>query len=66
MKYGLPRVLSLSEMQSFARYQGAHVFAERGMGPEPEVIYLLIGGAPYVEEVHDCEYQPYLRDRPAP
>lgn len=52
-KYGLPRVLSASDLEPrpFALKDGAAFFLERG-NPDTEIIYLLV-------QPLGCEFQPY-------
>jgi len=51
VKYGLPRVLGVSEVARIGEYQGVPVFAEGASGARPEVIYLPLRPG--------CEFQPY-------
>ena len=53
VKYGLPRVLGLNEVEWFAELDGLAVAAEPG-ATEPEVVYVLIDPA-------ECGFQPYQR-----
>lgn len=53
VKYGLPRVLGLNEVEWFAELDGLAVTAEPG-ATEPEVVYVLIDPA-------GCGFQPYQR-----
>ena len=53
VKYGLPRVLGLNEVEWFAEFDGLAVVAEPGE-TAPEVIYVLVGPA-------ECGFQPYQR-----
>jgi len=51
VKYGLPRVLGVSEVTRGGDYQGVGVFTEAGATGAPEVIYLPVRPG--------CEFQPY-------
>ncbi|HYW05999.1 MAG TPA: hypothetical protein VE913_03530, partial [Longimicrobium sp.] len=51
VKYGLPRVLGVSEVSRVGEFQGVSLFAETGMTGRPEVIYVLVRPG--------CEFQPY-------
>jgi hypothetical protein len=53
-KYGLPRVLGVDEVESFAAYEGVLVFAEPGDTDAPEMIWLPVRPG--------CEFQPYQRE----
>ena len=50
-KYGLPRVLGVTEVNRIGEYQGVSVFAETGATGSPDVIYLPVRPG--------CEFQPY-------
>lgn len=51
VKYGLPRVLGLTEVDWLAEFDGLAVVAEPGE-TDPEMIYVLVGPA-------ECGFQPY-------
>jgi hypothetical protein len=51
VRYGLPRVLGVSEVTRSADYQGVTVFAEAGATGTPEVLYVPVRPG--------CEFQPY-------
>jgi hypothetical protein len=51
VKYGLPRVLGVTEVTRTAEYQGVSVFAEAGATGTPEVVYVPVRTG--------CEFQPY-------
>jgi hypothetical protein len=51
VKYGLPRVLGVSEVSRVGEFQGVSLFAETGMTGRPEVVYVLVRPG--------CEFQPY-------
>lgn len=52
VKYGLPRVLGVTEVSSAGTYQGVPVFAETGANMQrPDVIYVPVRTG--------CEFQPY-------
>jgi hypothetical protein len=51
VRYGLPRVLGVSELMRSAEYQGVPVFAEAGAQGTPEVLYVPVRPG--------CEFQPY-------
>ena len=51
VKYGLPRVLQVGDVELLAPYKGGFVYAERG-NPQREVLYLLT-------DLAGCEFQPY-------
>ena len=53
VKYGLPRVLGLNEVEWIAELDGLAVAAEPG-ATDPEVVYVLVGPA-------ECGFQPYQR-----
>jgi hypothetical protein len=54
VKYGLPRILTPTDVEPVADYHGVTVFAEPDMDPRrPEVIYLPVRPG--------CELQPYMR-----
>jgi hypothetical protein len=53
VKYGLPRVLGVTEVKKIADYDGISVFAEDRPGI-PEVVYLPVR--------RGCEFQPYMID----
>jgi hypothetical protein len=60
-KYGLPRVLSRSDVAAYGYYADAAVFVEAD-GDEysaPEVIYVLVGPPRNSREEGACEFQPY-------
>ncbi|HEX8431755.1 MAG TPA: outer membrane beta-barrel protein [Longimicrobium sp.] len=50
VKYGLPRVLGVSEVTRIAEYQGTPLFAEPGTA-RPDVVYVAVRPG--------CEFQPY-------
>jgi hypothetical protein len=62
VKYGLPRVLSPSDVRPYVNYKGAGVFIERG-DKKRDVVYVLAGVTYPGEKVdgYGCEYQPYQR-----
>ncbi|HEX8431800.1 MAG TPA: hypothetical protein VF625_10945 [Longimicrobium sp.] len=51
VKYGLPRVLGVSEVARVGDFQGVPVFAEPGMMNRPDVVYVAVRPG--------CEFQPY-------
>ncbi len=51
VKYGLPRVLGVTEVTSIGNFQGVPVFAEAGATGAPDVIYIPVRTG--------CEFQPY-------
>lgn len=51
-KYGLPRVLGLTEVVNYSTYKEGHVFAEPGITGQPEVVYVMVR--------RGCEFQPYV------
>lgn len=51
VKYGLPRVLGVSEITRISEYKGVGVYAESGSSGVPEVIYIPVKSG--------CEFQPY-------
>ncbi|HEU0052669.1 MAG TPA: hypothetical protein VFQ39_05810 [Longimicrobium sp.] len=51
VKYGLPRVLGVTEVTRSGDYQGVGVFTEAGATGTPEVIYIPVRPG--------CEFQPY-------
>ena len=52
VKYGVPRVLNVGDVNNVGTYQGVAVFAEPSANAQmPEVIYLPVSGR--------CEFQPY-------
>lgn len=53
VKYGLPRVLALDEVEWVAELDGLAVAAEPG-SDDPEVVYVLVQPA-------ECGFQPYQR-----
>ncbi len=53
-KYGLPRLLSPSEVRVGGEYDGLAVLVDP-MSDQHEVVYLLVTG-------QECEFQPYQRD----
>ena len=53
VKYGLPRVLGLNEVEWIAEHDGLAVAAEPGASA-PEVVYVLV-------EPASCGFQPYQR-----
>ncbi|RYD59854.1 MAG: hypothetical protein EOP60_01025 [Sphingomonadales bacterium] len=55
VKYGLPRVLSLNEVEWIGEKDGAAISAERGLA-DREVIYVLHRGL-------ECAFQPYEMKR---
>lgn len=54
VKYGLPRVLGVSEVARAGEYMGVPVFAEAGAAGMTEVLYLPVRPG--------CEFQPYQLD----
>lgn len=54
VKYGLPRVIGVSEVVRRDEYKGVPVFAEAGLTGTPEVIYVPVRMG--------CEFQPYMAD----
>ncbi|HEX8394189.1 MAG TPA: hypothetical protein VF665_17735 [Longimicrobium sp.] len=54
VKYGVPRVLGVTDVTRVGEYQGVSVFAENGAAGMPEVIYLPVRSG--------CEFQPYQVD----
>ena len=54
VKYGLPRVLGVSEVSRTGEYMGVPVFAEAGATGATEVLYLPVRPG--------CEFQPYQLD----
>jgi hypothetical protein len=54
VKYGLPRILGVTEVSRTADYQGVPVFAEAGAMGGTEVLYLPVRPG--------CEFQPYQLD----
>jgi hypothetical protein len=58
VKYGLPRVLGASDVNSAGTYEGVSIFAEPSANAAaPEVIYVPVGSR--------CEFQPYQIERKA-
>jgi hypothetical protein len=53
VKYGLPRILSTTDVVRAAEYQGVGVYVEAGIKGVPEVIYIPTRSG--------CEFQPYQR-----
>ena len=53
VKYGLPRILSTTDVIRAAEYQGVGVYVEPGIKGVPEVIYIPVRSG--------CEFQPYQR-----
>jgi hypothetical protein len=51
VKYGLPRILGLTEIEKAGDYKGVSVFTEAGIKGKIEVIYLPVR--------QGCEFQPY-------
>ena len=51
MKYGLPRVLSVSDVAVYDDYQGGAFFVEAGITGIPEILYAASNP--------ECEFQPY-------
>ena len=51
VKYGLPRVLGVTEVSRSGEHQGVPVFVEAGAGSAAEVLYLPVRPG--------CEFQPY-------
>ena len=51
VRYGLPRVLGVSEVSRTADFSGVPVFAEAGATGTPEVLYVPVRPG--------CEFQPY-------
>jgi hypothetical protein len=51
VKYGLPRVLGVTEVTRTGEFQGVSVFAEAGATGTPEVVYVPVRTG--------CEFQPY-------
>jgi hypothetical protein len=51
VKYGLPRILSTTDVVRAAEYQGVGVYIEAGIKGVPEVIYIPVRSG--------CEFQPY-------
>jgi hypothetical protein len=51
VKYGLPRVLGVNEIQKSSTYQGVNVYVEAGFTGVAEVIYIPVR--------RGCEFQPY-------
>jgi hypothetical protein len=52
VKYGLPRVLGVTEVSNVGTYQGVPVFAETGGNQQrPDVLYIPVRTG--------CEFQPY-------
>jgi hypothetical protein len=51
VRYGLPRVLGVTEVSRIVDYQGVSVFAEMGAQGTPEVLYVPVRPG--------CEFQPY-------
>ena len=51
VKYGLPRVLGVTEVTRVGEFQGVSVFAEAGATGTPEVLYVPVRTG--------CEFQPY-------
>ena len=58
VKYGLPRVLSVSEVEWIANKEGVPIFSEVGSA-EREVLYVL-------HNPFECSFQPYERKHGAP
>ena len=58
VKYGLPRVLNVGDVNNIGTYQGVPVFAEPSANAQnAEVIYVPVGSR--------CEFQPYQIERKA-
>jgi len=58
VKYGLPRVLNVGDVNNIGTYQGVAVFAEPSANAQnAEVIYVPVGSR--------CEFQPYQIERKA-
>ena len=51
MKYGLPRVLGVTEVSRVGDFMGVGVYAEAGATGTPDVIYIPVRPG--------CEFQPY-------
>jgi len=57
VKYGLPRVLGVGDVNNVGSYENVPVFAEPSAATPPEVIYVPVGSR--------CEFQPYQIERKA-
>jgi hypothetical protein len=55
-KYGLPRILGVTEITKSGLYEGVGVYVEAGITGEPEVIYIPVR--------QGCEFQPYQYVKP--
>jgi hypothetical protein len=51
VKYGLPRILGVNEIEKVGEYDKVNVYGETGGGDAPEIIYLPVKAG--------CEFQPY-------
>jgi hypothetical protein len=56
MKYGLPRILGIVDIEKRSTYKGVNVYVEPGTRGTVEVIYIPVRGG--------CEFQPYQRQKP--
>jgi hypothetical protein len=57
VKYGLPRVLGVTDLQKRSTYLGVNIYVEPGLQGVAEMIYIPVRGG--------CEFQPYQREKPA-
>ena len=57
VKYGLPRVLNVGDVNNIGTFEGVPVFAEPSAATPQEVIYVPVGSR--------CEFQPYQIERKA-
>ncbi|HET7462730.1 MAG TPA: hypothetical protein VFJ82_15860, partial [Longimicrobium sp.] len=57
VKYGLPRVLGVTEVTSSTNFQGVPVFVEAGATGTPDVVYVPVRTG--------CEFQPYQVEQKA-
>jgi hypothetical protein len=54
VKFGLPRVVGVSDVTRIGEYQGVGVFAEPGATRTPDIIYIPVRPG--------CEFQPYQKE----
>jgi hypothetical protein len=54
VKYGLPRILSTTDVVKTSSYKGVGVYAEPGSATAPDIIY--------IPTITGCEFQPYQKE----
>lgn len=55
VRFGLPRVLGVTDVARMTDYQGVPVFAETGATGTPDIVYVAVRPG--------CEFQPYQREQ---